>query len=103
MPTVKVMADYHTFPLWSRDSGDNIGPDDLPISPGLRDALRAWAARYDATLNEEYPPDSGFASAEEEHAFTADGLALARRVAAELGPGYQVEYFDGSTSVPVAP
>jgi len=102
MPTVRVMSDYHCFPLWSRDSGNNLGPDDLPLSGGLVDGLRAWAGAYDATLNEEYPPDSGFASEEEERAFVAQGLDLARRVATELGPGYTVEYFDGSSATTVS-
>jgi hypothetical protein len=95
--TLKVMADYESFPTWttSRTSTENVDPDDLPISRGLVVDLLRWAQEYDDTLNREDPIASGFASDEEEATFYECGEALARRLAGELSGKYVVEYFDG--------
>ena len=103
-PTIKVMADYECFPLWRINCANpnNIDPATLPISPALTEDLLDWAARYDATLNRVDPAASGFTDAAAEHAFSARGEHLARRLAEELGPAYTVEYFDdrtGSTTI----
>jgi hypothetical protein len=102
MKTVKVMADYESFPLWATDDEvDNIDPASLPISAGLAEALLQWADAYDATLRPDDPAASGFADPTAERAFYADGLSLAQRLAGELGGAYQVEYFDGAATTPV--
>ncbi len=90
---LKLMPDYHCFPVW-KAGGEvgNVDPDDLPLTGDLKAALRAWAAAYDATLNQEYPPDSGFASPAEEEEFEAEGRRLWRELQAQLGPEYQVVY-----------
>jgi len=51
-----------------------------------------WSDRYDATLNQDYPPDSGFATPADEAQFVADGEALTARLRDELGADWQVEY-----------
>ncbi len=92
---VKLMADYFCPPLWW-DDRIRIGPielDEMHLPDGLKAELAAWAARFDATLDAAYPPDSGFASPEEEAAFHACGRDLAGRVAAALGDGTQVRYW----------
>lgn len=91
---IKLMPDYHCFPLWEPDSKEyNIDPDDLPFPADLKAALRAWADAYDKTLNQEYPPDSGFASPAEEEAFEAEGRRLWSELKAQLGHEYKVVYF----------
>jgi hypothetical protein len=97
-PTIKLMADYECFPLWSKDQGTNLDPASLSLSTALVRDLRAWADAYHGTLRREDPLASGFASEDDEKAFLAEGLRLARRVAVELGSGYHVEYFDGATT-----
>ena len=93
---LRLMSDYHCFPLWEyTDDGDlydNVNPDDLPLTNELKSALHAWADAYDRTLNQEYPPESGFASPEEE-AFEAEGRRLWRELQAQLGPEYKVVYY----------
>lgn len=89
------MADYGCHALWwdgEPGSIGNIAPATLGLSPALADALAAWAARFDATLDPENPAASGFASPEAERAFVAEGAELARRVAAELGPAAVVRF-----------
>jgi hypothetical protein len=91
---LKLMPDYHCFPIWKAE-GDfgNVDPDELPVADGLKAAFRDWAATYDRTLNQEYPPDSAFASAAEREAFETEGRRLWRALQEQLGPDYKVMYF----------
>ena len=91
MITIKVMADYECWPLWN---GENLDPDSLPLSAYLREQLTAWAERYDETLLDEYPPDSGFSSESEAERFVDDGRELATLLALELGSEFTVTYFN---------
>lgn len=53
--------------------------DDLPISNGLKDELFLWDKEYQATFNDDYPPDSGFSSIEDEIRHKNVGLMLAKK------------------------
>ena len=92
--SLKLMADYECSPLWDQtETGtDNIDPEDLPISQGLRDALNAWAQQYDGTLDRADPHRSGFPNPEAEVTFNADGQALLDRLKAELGQGHTLTF-----------
>lgn len=92
--TIKLMAEYGNTVLWGVDSTDigAIDPQHLPLTADLKAALRAWAEVYDKTLNQEYPPDSAFASPAEEEAFEVEGRRLWRELQAQLGPDYKVVY-----------
>jgi hypothetical protein len=72
------------------------------MEPALIRELRAWADVYDSTLNRDDPLESGFASENADRQFLAEGLALARRLAAELGSSYHVECFDGVSTTKVS-
>jgi hypothetical protein len=91
---LKLMPDYHCFPLW-KAGGEigNVDPDDLPLTSDLNAALRAWASVYDKTLNQEYPPDSGFISPDKEESFETEGKRLWNELQAELGDAYKVVYY----------
>ena len=95
MPKIlRLMADYHCFPLWKPGSGEYyVGPDGLPLSDGLKATLQTWADVYDRTLNEDYPPDSRFSSPTEEEAFETEGRRLWQALKNELGEGYKVLYY----------
>jgi hypothetical protein len=100
---MRLMADYHCFPLWEYRDGDLVGnsnPDDLPLTSDVKAALHGWAAAYDRTLNREYPPDSGFASPAEGEAFEAEGRRLWRELQSQLGPGWEVVYHSRSDHRP---
>lgn len=92
MRAIKVMADYQCFPLWEASPGEvgNIDPESLPISQGLKARLHAWARAFDATLNMDYPPDSGFESDEAEAEFKREGYHLAEQLKRELGPEFTI-------------
>jgi hypothetical protein len=91
---LKVRADFQCYPIWRDDDGLwlDIDPASLPISEGLAGEFDAWAAAYDATFNDEYPPESAFPDQATKDAFVATGRDLSDRLAAELGAGTQVEY-----------
>ncbi|WP_047302582.1 hypothetical protein [Pseudomonas fluorescens] len=91
MKVVKVMPDYQCFPLrsLSPDSIGNVDPEELPISQELKADLMSWVLKYDDTLDEEYPPDSGFSSEEDEAEFNKKGEHLFERLKVEL-KGYVV-------------
>lgn len=92
MRRLKLMADYGCHPLWGTvdpEIGD-IDPASLPLSAGLVAALAGWAAGFDATLDPDDPAAAGFASAEAEAAFRAEGERLAARLSAELGPDFEI-------------
>jgi hypothetical protein len=93
---MKLMPDYGCSPVWEYLDGDLIDnplPEQLSVTDELKDALVTWAAVYDATLDQSYPPDSGFASATEEAAFEAEGRRLFMGLQAQLSPHYKVVYF----------
>jgi len=93
---IKVMADYGCHPLWWDQEQDRVGdidPDDLGLSRDLSERLEDWAARFDATLNQTYPPDSDFETPEARLRFIQDGEALSYSVARELGPAFAVRYW----------
>ena len=93
MTAIRLRADYQSWPTWRRtgdEAWDNIDPADLPISPGLRADLKAWADLLDRTLNWDDPggtvwPPNFWSD------FNGRGRALAARLKAELGPDYRVE------------
>ena len=89
---IKLMAEYGTHPIWNEDRPENIDPADLPIPVGLAEQIHRWAAKFEETLDDEYPPDSGSASAEDLAEFEAEGRSIVFRMQAELGPDWEVDY-----------
>jgi hypothetical protein len=97
MQTIKVMPDYECDPLWVEGVG-NMPPSSFPISDELATLLWDWSSEYDQTLNQEYPPESGFKTKEIEQAFVEKGKELALKLKAQLGNEYNVVYFNVSSS-----
>lgn len=94
MRRLKLMADYGCHPLWGTvdpEIGD-VDPASLPLSAGLVADLAAWAAAYDATLDRDDPSASGFRSVEAQAGFRAEGVRLAERLTAELGPDFEIVF-----------
>jgi hypothetical protein len=84
---VRIFCDYSADPVWAKDGG-GCDLEDLPVSASLAARLRAWARRYERK-------DSGLLVIDwdEGPAFTAEGLAIAKAVKAEL-PDWTVIYLD---------
>jgi len=93
MRTLRLMAEFGTWPLWEPGSDHYaVDPETLPISRALKFALKAWADAWDRTLDQNYPPDSKFASPADEEAFEREGRRLRAALQAELGAGFRVVY-----------
>jgi hypothetical protein len=74
-----------------------VNPASLPISPSLVQALDAWSEAHERTLNQTYPPWSGFPDASTADAWLRAGAELAARLQEELADqGYRVEYAHAS-------
>lgn len=95
MKRIKFMEDYGCWALWHMDyeiDGEmgNIDPQSLPISKQLIDKLNQWSALYDATLDQDYPPDSGFQEIIEAENFLKTGHNLVDLLQTELGSSYLI-------------
>src|SRR5687767_2429248 len=90
---LKVMEDYHCWPIWEDGDVGNVDPRTLPISAALQERLMAWACEYDAILNQEDPASSGFPSETAEAHFEAEGRTLATALQEELGETVAVRYW----------
>jgi hypothetical protein len=92
--TIKLMVDYHCWPLWwaGEHEPGNIDPTSLPLSDELVARLTKWAETLDAKLDHEDPSQSGFASTAEAQTFDEEGLELWSLLREELGPQYVVFY-----------
>lgn len=93
---LKLMADYDCHPLWELADDDafcNLNPDQMKLSDELVESLHAWADRFNRTLNQEYPPNSGFATQQDEDAFETEGLRLFAKLQLELSAEYKVVYY----------
>ncbi|MDF0551569.1 hypothetical protein [Kamptonema sp. UHCC 0994] len=92
--TIKLMVDYGCYPLWweTPDKAGDIDPETLSLKPETIKRLEKWAAVFDSILNQDYPPDSDFASPEEAEAFEEEGISLWHQLRQELAPDYEVHY-----------
>lgn len=92
---LRLTPEYQCWPLWDQSpgKGDNIDHETLPISENLKKRLTDWSEVHERTLNEDYPPDSKFASEEERERWLAEGRSIRDDLQRELGPDYVVQYF----------
>ncbi|MDA8481434.1 hypothetical protein NNO07_00015 [Pseudomonas resinovorans] len=94
MIKLRLANEYLVGPIFcpEPDAMGHIDVDDLPLSQELKAEITAWDSEYQATLNSDYPPDSGFGSPEMELRHIARGKQLAKKLQKELGGAYTVEY-----------
>ncbi|GAA2690435.1 hypothetical protein [Streptomyces lunalinharesii] len=82
--------------LWSMTAQDReewgyaIDPARLPISQTLRDGINSLVARYDTSLNWDYPPDPGPWRESECRQFNEEVSQILDRLRDELGPTWQI-------------
>lgn len=93
--TVKIMPDYGCSPIWIYQNGDLVSNpelDSLPWPPDLICLLKSWDKRFQDTLNQDDPVESGFPTAMARQAFSQEGQQLCDRIRVVLGPDYRVVY-----------
>jgi hypothetical protein len=91
---IKLMWDYHCWPLWETEAEHYaLEPDSLPLSETTKHQLLRWASIPDAKLAEhlDYPGDITWTMAET-RIFEAEGEALREIVQCELGAGFHLTY-----------
>ena len=88
------MAEYGSWPIWPDYDGmmGAIPPEELPISKELVHDINAWDNKFQATFDDNYPPDSAFKTIQEEKDFIYDGEKLRWRLQQELGNEFEVTY-----------
>lgn len=91
-PTIKLMADYDSWPLWNVTEIVNLDPETLPLSAATHLALANWERCFNSTLNRADPLKSGFETPEAAESFNAEGRPLWGLLRQEL-PGNEVVYF----------
>jgi hypothetical protein len=92
--TIKLMWDYHCWPLWEPGSAHYaLEPDALPLPAETNERLARWAAIPDAKhdLFGRVPVEKVWTK-EEIKALEAEGRELLRILRNELGRGFRVLY-----------
>ena len=91
------MPEYECSPIWiSRNDSiyENISVGSLNRIPEeLIIKIDKWNDLYQATLDQDYPPDSGFKSLEEEGAFERQGLEIWKEIHKFYDDTYKVIYY----------
>jgi hypothetical protein len=82
---VRVFPDYARSVIWFSDP---MPYSETEFSSNLVESLTAWEAQYYAALTDDFE----WRSPSKLHAFSAQGLKLARAVSNEIGPEFSVEY-----------
>ncbi len=88
---ITLYADYAPCPLWGPRG--LIGEEELPLSEGVKDRIRAWLNAYGQSPRGDWPLwEAPEGTADEEEAWVAEGAALRDLIPAELGPEYHVVF-----------
>jgi hypothetical protein len=95
---IRLMPEFECWCLWNMDTAINdeeynLDPEELPISEELKKKLSNWEDAFDKTLNQDYPPDSGFETEQEAQEFNETGWMLWEQLKKEL-PYVQFFYHD---------
>ncbi len=97
MEEIRLALEYMCSSVWlvKADGGlEDIGPGNIQISQLLKSDIEKWDRVYQSTLDQSYPPDSGFSSESANkmlwQAFHEEGRSLFHRLESELSGLYHV-------------
>jgi hypothetical protein len=79
MKYLKINSEYQCSPLWVSSDGvvyENLDINASPFDESLRMKISDWAKTFENTLNQDYPPDSGFGTLVEEKQFEQNGFNI---------------------------
>lgn len=83
--TLRLSPEYGAGPLWDDAKGHCLEPAAFGIPNDVAERIRRWDDVYQATLDPDYPPDSGFPHAAAEAAWQAEGEAIFQALIDLLG------------------
>lgn len=90
---VRLMADHSSTGIWLSD-GTMAEPDEFPVSSHLHARIETWCGWYERDQNYLFPHER--TTDFDYKAFSAEGLAIAHAIKAELSD-WTVFYFDEAT------
>lgn len=90
---IRFNPEWGCYPLWDDATGEPLELGAIGLPPDLAARIDAWDGLFQAILDQNYPPDSKFASPEAEAAWVAEGKALAEELRRVLPPGAFVDRF----------
>ncbi len=70
------MLEYGCSPLWVSDDKGGKNLDIRKVESSLVDKIDIWNQLYQSTLNQEYPPESGFVNTIEMYNFEKTGIRI---------------------------
>lgn len=79
MKYLKLSPEYECSPLWvslDEDLYENVRIDTSPFDEALKRRITNWSKIFENTLNQDYPPDSGFRTVKEEEDFEQAGFNI---------------------------
>ncbi|TDO94895.1 hypothetical protein [Flavobacterium sp. 245] len=99
---IKYNFEFFCFPIWIKETNNNMDPifrnisiDDLPVSNDLKAQIKNLDASYQSTYNDEYPPEPLKMSLEDENVFCKEVINSALKLKESLPDNYQL-LFDSS-------
>lgn len=93
---LRISLEYGAEMFWEYDSNgnfvDNNSPSNYDLSLDLQNELFELNVLYQRTLNQDYPPDSGFEDESEEQEFESRMKEALTQLRLELGDRYNLEF-----------
>ena len=96
MKYLKLSPEYQCSPLWVSSDGnfyENLSIDTSPFNESLKNKISKWAMCFEKTLNQDYPPESGFASFGDEEEFERDGIEIWENITSHYLNEYIVIFY----------
>lgn len=97
--SVTVAPEWGSYPLWieyspdePRDNAPAESLSDYGAEPSLISSINSWDDSYQAVYDPNDPASSGFESESRTNSWIAEGVALTRRLSAQLPPGVSVRF-----------
>lgn len=81
------MPDYGCYSIWVSEAGgifENINPQYLKISPQLQKKINDWENKYESTLDNINPVNSGFTNFHDKIKFEMEGVYIWKELVKEL-------------------
>jgi hypothetical protein len=100
MKYLKLSPEYQCSPLWVSLDGnfyENLSIDTSPFDEALKRRISDWAKSFEDTLNQDYPPDSGFSTRKREEDFEQAGFNIWNDIKQHYTNLYDIIYFNSYT------
>lgn len=97
MKYLKLSPEYGCSPLWVSSDGtfyENLSVDASPFNNLLKNKISGWAIIFENTLNQDYPPDSGFSTFEDGEEFEQRGVEIWKDIISHYANEYDTVFFN---------